>query len=326
MRPERLAHAAFFGPYGLRAGWRLFLFVVVAALLGTAVSFLGAVLRQGMPFDGATMVRQATNLAIAFGATWILAKVDERPLLSYGLGPDNRLRNFIAGAASAFLGLSILMALLFAAGAARFDTPGLRGVGPAASWAAYWLAFFLCVGFAEEMLTRGYPLFAAAQGIGFWPAAALFSAIFGLGHLGNTGEDYVGIANAVIAGLVFAFSLKWTGSLWWAIGAHVAWDWGQTYFFGVPDSGIPARHHLLTIAAAGPAWLSGGATGPEGSVLALPVLLLLALAVRFTAPRVDSPDLVRRRAPAAAPAETPAPASPPSISPSTYSVDSGDTN
>jgi membrane protease YdiL (CAAX protease family) len=231
-----------------------------------------------------------------------------------------------AGVAGGFLALSLLIALLFAAGAAEMQTRDLRGAVPIAAWGGYWLVFFIFVGFFEEMLTRGYPLFAVSQGIGFWPAAVLFAVVFGLGHLGNSGEDYAGIANAMLAGLVFAFSLKWTGSLWWAIGAHMAWDWGQTFFFGVADSGIAARHHLLSVAPVGVTWLSGGRTGPEGSVLCIPVLLLLGAAARLTAPPLDCPDLERRRAPAAAPAEIPEPTSPPSVSPSTYSVDSGDTN
>ena len=104
------------------------------------------------------------------------------------------------------------------------------------------------------------------------------------GHLGNAGETAAGIAAVGVAGLVFAYSLWWTGSLWWAVGMHTAWDWAETCLFGTADSGLRAVGHVLTTHAAGPAWLSGGSTGPEGSVLVLPVLVLAGVVVRVTMP------------------------------------------
>ena len=73
---------------------------------------------------------------------------------------------------------------------------------------------------------------------------------------------------------MFAFSLWRTGSLWWAIGLHAAWDWAQSFLFGVADSGGISTHRLLSTHPVGPAWLSGGATGPEGSIFVLLVMLL----------------------------------------------------
>jgi hypothetical protein len=119
------------------------------------------------------------------------------------------------------------------------------------------------------------------------------SLLFGAGHMGNRGEEVIGIANAVLAGLVFAFSVKWSGTLWWAIGCHFSWDWGETFFYGVANSGGPSHHHFLSGVAAGPAWLSGSTVGPEGSVFATVVLLLLAAAMRFTTPRYQEAGLDR---------------------------------
>jgi membrane protease YdiL (CAAX protease family) len=72
-----------------------------------------------------------------------------------------------------------------------------------------------------------------------------------------------------------------TGNLWLAVGAHAGWDWGQSFFFGVSDSGFQAPGHLLNPHAAGPDWLSGGTVGPEGSVLTL--ILLAMMTVLFLA-------------------------------------------
>jgi hypothetical protein len=72
--------------------------------------------------------------------------------------------------------------------------------------------------------------------------------------------------------MVFCFSLWRTGSLWWAIGFHAAWDWSQSFLYGVADSGLMIQHHLLATHPVGKPVLSGGATGPEGSIFILVVL------------------------------------------------------
>jgi len=112
------------------------------------------------------------------------------------------------------------------------------------------------------------------RGIGFWPAAALISIVFGLFHVGNPGESYAGLIGVVVAGLVFCVLLRVSGSLWLGIGFHTAWDWSQSYLYGTPDSGTMMRGHLLETRAIGDALISGGSAGPEGSVLGAPVMAI----------------------------------------------------
>jgi hypothetical protein len=104
----------------------------------------------------------------------------------------------------------------------------------------------------------------------------------------------VGIFSAAGIGFVFCASVKLTGSAWWAIGAHAAWDWGQSFFYGTPDSGMLAQGHLLNSTSTGTLLWTGGADGPEGSVLVIPtmVVILLALLVQYGRKRqVDAPAL-----------------------------------
>ncbi|MGA3371939.1 MAG: CPBP family intramembrane glutamic endopeptidase [Terracidiphilus sp.] len=116
-----------------------------------------------------------------------------------------------------------------------------------------------------------------AEGAGFWQATWVTSTIFGFIHTGNSGESWLGIFSAAFVGFVFCVSVRLTGSAWWAIGCHGAWDWAQSYFYGTPDSGMIATGHYLTTSPAGnPLW-SGGADGPEGSVLVLGAVLFLLL-------------------------------------------------
>jgi uncharacterized protein len=114
-----------------------------------------------------------------------------------------------------------------------------------------------------------------ASSSGFWQAAWLTSTLFGAMHTGNSGENWIGIFAASLIGFVFCVSIWVTGSAWWAIGCHAAWDWAETYFYGTADSGFVAPGHLLSTKPMGKALWSGGADGPEGSLLVIPVVLLM---------------------------------------------------
>jgi membrane protease YdiL (CAAX protease family) len=118
-----------------------------------------------------------------------------------------------------------------------------------------------------------------APGAAFWQAAWVTSTLFGFIHLGNNGENWIGIFAAATIGFVFCVSVRLTGSAWWAIGCHAAWDWGETFFYGAADSGNVASGHYLTTTPAGNALWSGGSDGPEGSLLVLAVILLLLVAL-----------------------------------------------
>jgi membrane protease YdiL (CAAX protease family) len=113
----------------------------------------------------------------------------------------------------------------------------------------------------------------------FWFAAWVTSTLFGFIHTSNNGENWIGIFAAALVGFVWCVSVWVTGSAWWAIGCHAAWDWAETYFYGTADSGLVATGHYLTASAAGNPFWSGGADGPEGSLLVLGVILLLLAAL-----------------------------------------------
>lgn len=294
---QPLAVRMFLGPDGLRAGWRFGLFACLAAALVAALS-AGAHFAAHGHADASRLAGNWIGIAAALAAMWVMGLVERRPVWSYGFAARDGGRNLAAGLLTGVASLSALMGLLTLAGAYRLGPPVLAG-SEAALWGLYWAALFAGVGLSEESLTRGYALFSLTQGMGFWPAAAILSALFGAGHLGNSGEEWIGIGNAILVGMVLAYSVKWSGSLWWAIGYHAAWDWSESYLFGVADSGSRSPHHLLSGNPVGAGWLSGGSVGPEGSVLAIPVLAALVLAARLTTRGRENPSLARLPRPSA---------------------------
>jgi hypothetical protein len=120
--------------------------------------------------------------------------------------------------------------------------------------------------------------------MGFWPAAVLISLLFAYVHVQNPGEAPMGIAAVFVFGMMLAFSLWRTGSIVWAIGFHFMWDYSETFIYGVPDSGFVSPQHLLSAKFSGPAWITGGTVGPEGSAFIFVVLAVVAVLIHFQYP------------------------------------------
>jgi membrane protease YdiL (CAAX protease family) len=268
----------FFGPHGLRAGWGILLYADILVSLYFVGGFLfGSWLGPGprgalSPIRG--LLTEALLFCIVLVATIVMSRVERKPLLAYGY--QGRARRLLSGLVCGFAAISALVLALFKLGYLSLQRSSLSP-GSAFKDAVLWGIMFLLTGFTEESAFRGYPQFTLARGIGFWWGALLVAALFGFTHSYNSGESPLGLISAGGVGLVFCLSLWYTGSLWWAVGFHAAWDWGQSFFYGTADSGMVARGHLLTTHPIGPVLWSGGVTGPEGSVLVLPLLAFIAL-------------------------------------------------
>src|SRR5260370_42362307 len=91
-------------------------------------------------------------------------------------------------------------------------------------WGAVWFVAFVSVGLSEEYLFRGFTQYTLAQMVGFWPAAALLSVLFGVVHLQNRGEGFVGAAGLLAAGGVFSFHTREDRTRWPASGVD-SWFW-----------------------------------------------------------------------------------------------------
>jgi membrane protease YdiL (CAAX protease family) len=222
------------------------------------------------------LVQEVILLSAAIAAAAILGVLEGRGFGDYGLpGAAAFVARFWQGMVWGVVMISGMILLIRLLGGFSFGELALRG--PALwGYAALWGLVFLCVGFFEEFFFRGYMQSTLASGIGFWPAATTLSAAFGALHLRNGGEGPVGALSVFVVGMFFCLTLRRTGNLWFAVGLHASFDWGETFLFSVPNSGIVARGHLLNSSFHGPVWLTGGTVGPEGSVMAFVVVALAA--------------------------------------------------
>ncbi len=284
-------HTIFHGSNGIRAGWRvlIFLALVAAIAIGLAIPFV--LLRVlGSGGTGAqTSIGVSANTPLGLGipegailfctaiAALVMARIERRHFGQYGLPARSAFgKDFWIGTIAGFLAISGCLLGIFAFHGFHLAGLAIHGSTLVSATAA-WGATFVLVGLAEEFAFRGYLQFTLTTGMGFWPSAILLSALFGLAHAGNPGESMGGLFSVVLFGVLFCLFLRRTGNLWWAVGFHAGWDWGQTFFYGVPDSGIPAYHNLFNSAFSGPRWLTGGTVGPEASVFTPIVLVIVAI-------------------------------------------------
>jgi hypothetical protein len=289
-RPRAVDHPLtkiFFGPGGLRPLWRVLIYLAMVRILYVLLSAaLNFVEDSDARFLWIAMASEFALLVAAIVPALVMARLEKRSPDEYGLPvPDAFGKLFWSGVLWGLAALSVLMLVLHGDHAFTFGKLALHGLR-IIKFAAFWGVFFLIVAFAEEFLLRGYSLFTLSQAIGFWPAAVLLSIAFGAIHQLNPGEAWNGILAASCIGLFFCLTLRRTGSLWFAVGFHAAWDWGESYLYSVPDSGGISPGHLFKSSLHGPNWLTGGSVGPEGSALIFVLLIVLWIVFDRAYPKV----------------------------------------
>lgn len=152
----------------------------------------------------------------------------------------------------------------------------------------YLLAALVCVcvqSGAEELVTRGYMMGAIRDRYNVWVAAAVNSLFFGALHLLNPGITVLSFVNIVAVGLALSVVMIKLESLWFCIAMHTAWNFSQSIFFGLPNSGIVSEGSLFHLEAARGSVLYSAAFGVEGAITTTLVLLALTLCVLLAARR-----------------------------------------
>lgn len=291
----------FLGAREVRAFWRLLVYVALVAGLGWVLVktaswmslHIGLLHAPGDPavMSPASMIlSETTTLLAVLLAAVVMGRLEWRTLADYGLPARGAFRrDFWAGM---LWGLLIVSAVI--GGIALFHGYSITGLAISGTnlvgYAAVWLLVFVLVGLFEEFTFRGYTQFTVASGLGFWPAAVLLSAAFGAVHLGNPNEGLIGALQVFFVAMFLCLTLRRTGTLWFAVGVHASFDWGETYLYSVPNSGLHATGHLFASSLHAATWLTGGTVGPEGSVICF---VAIAIAIALFAWRYPAGTLAR---------------------------------
>jgi membrane protease YdiL (CAAX protease family) len=280
----------------VRAIWNAVLFWVVGQIAlqplldNGAIAILRA-LHLGFGLS-ATLIAlfELSTLATAVILTALFGYFEGRSIFDYGLPLAQAFRarfweGFLVGA----VWPAIVALLMIALGGMRVAGLALHGWEILGATAA-WFGAMLIVGLSEEMWFRGYLLQTLSRGIGFWAAAVVLSLWFtGVHYFFKPGENVWDCITLFAFGMLICFSVLRTGSLWFGVGLHAAFDFMQIFVIGTRNGGQVPVAHLLDVSFPGPAWINGGSLGTEASVLMYPLFVAVFVYVALRFPRAKAP-------------------------------------
>lgn len=273
----------FIAPDGkIRAIWRATIYYTVGTfavfrLLDRLFAFVAQAVRLGPGLTAANVgFGELRNFFVALICTGAFALYERRRVDSYGL-PLNRafgwqtLEGAIAG---------LIMAGAVALGMIALGGMQIKGFADGSRAlmlsAIAWFAANISVGIAEEFWFRSYLQQTLWKSIGFWPASTVIALIFAAEHyFFKEGENVWDVITLVSLSLLVSYSILRTGTLWFGVGFHVAFDYMQLFVIGTPNGAQFPVGRLLDGRLNGPAWLTGGVLGTEASFLMYPAIALL---------------------------------------------------
>lgn len=237
----------------LGRGFLAFL-IAVGLVIGLAVATRGRVSNLMASVIG------AATIAICYLAMsrWVEARH----------APELELRGgaaeFGAGLGLGTALFSAVMTVLWAMDVYHFSGWGtFAGLGSGA-------VFALTAAVLEEIIFRGYVFRLLSAAAGTWIAVVVTSVLFGAAHAANPGATlFSSFAIAVEARVILAGAYAVTGRLWMPIGLHLGWNFAESTIWGMSVSGGAISPSLTRGNLSGAPIFSGGAFGPEASVVAV---------------------------------------------------------
>jgi membrane protease YdiL (CAAX protease family) len=194
----------------------------------------------------------------------------KRKLSDMGFTPiKSDYKELLAGLIFGILSISVVFAAIILSGQAEITT-----------WTPHfapsqllYLLMFIMVGFAEELLSRGYIMSVLRQTKSIAAIMIIPSVIFALLHSFNSGIGAVPYINLTLVGILFSYMYLKSGNIWMPIGYHITWNYFQGNVFGFKVSGTEVEG-MLSTSYTKDNILNGGAFGPEGGLFVTVILLI----------------------------------------------------
>ena len=210
--------------------------------------------------------------AIVLGIYALLVKALEEHWPT-NLPMRNVIPHTLLGLLVGFLFMAMVVSSIVASGCAAVSWSGF-------SWAGQFDMFmiFLAVAVGEEILFRGVIFRFIDERWNMWVALLVSALLFGFMHISNDNATWwSSLAIAIEAGLLLGAAYKWSGTLWVPIGIHWAWNYTQGNIFGLAVSGANTNETILATTVNGPDIITGGAFGPEASIITVILGIFITL-------------------------------------------------
>lgn len=136
---------------------------------------------------------------------------------------------------------------------------------------------------AIEIAFRGYPFLRLTEALGPGLGAFFMAVVYAIWRTHAAPTTTASVLVSFFLGLTLTIAVLRTRALWVGWGFHFAWVTTMTLLFGLPVSGSLGYSPVVATSTHGPAWVTGGEQGPEGSAFAVAISFLLPfLMVRVT--------------------------------------------
>ncbi|MFG3258732.1 CPBP family intramembrane glutamic endopeptidase [Streptomyces sp. NPDC048172] len=256
----------------MRVVWQL---VTVAAVAFVGGQGLMAVDGEPWLMLGAGLVTAALALLV-YG--WVVRRTERRACVELGREGAGVAVGWGTALGVALFGLVVLN-LYF------LEYYEVEGLG-SRTGAAGLIGFMAAASVTEELLFRGVLFRIIEERTGTWIAMTLTGVLFGVYHLANPDASLWGaVAIAIEAGGMLTAAYIATRRLWVPIGLHFGWNFAAAGIFSTAVSGNGDNQGLLDSTTSGPALVTGGDFGPEGSPYSVVFCLLATVGFLWYARR-----------------------------------------
>ncbi len=221
------------------------------------------------PFTVFLIVRLAIYAA-ALGLLCAIPAFDDARAIAR---PKRPFLSIPMGLGTGILVMSLTILAIVATGAAHLDYAGGSPL-TAAGFGLGWLVNDIIGAAGEEILFRGLIFVALSRVGGKWVGIVGSALAFSLDHGANPGASVIWMVRLFAQGLLLAYAVVRTRSLFWSIAYHAGWNWASAPLFGAVGSGFTDQGHVMTMVPTGSSLITGGDVGPEGSLFAFVAVLL----------------------------------------------------
>ncbi len=255
----------------IRSGWRILLFLLFLFAAASIVFFLASFVISDLALYAPLLL----VISVFIATVMMVRMFEKRPIPSVGLPVHRRMPlEIVQGIAIGGVMMSVVFIMQYGAGWIELEWRDLESADIVGILVTS-MVIFILAGFGEELFFRGYPFQTLVESIKAPVAVVVMSLAFTAAHMMNPNISMLGLFNIFLAGVWLSVAYLKTRTLWFPTGLHVSWNFFQGTIFSYPVSGqVFDDRSLFAISVTGPAILTGGEFGPEGSLITTVVLIL----------------------------------------------------
>ena len=271
--------------------------ILIAVYFATSgvVSFFYHKLAHNLHVHGSalnTLGRDSYALSMVISLTWnvvsfaLICTILRRSPFGFPITDSRIIPRGLRGLATGLAVMFGVMMAIWATGAASVSYSD-QSASSALQNGSFWLMADYVGAIGEELFGRGTVLIVAERLLGWQGAILVSGVVFSVQHLGNPGASWIWLLRLFLQGMLLAYAVFRTRSLWWSVGYHAGWNWVSAPLFGAAGSGYLDEGHIFDFLPHGSQWLTGGPVGPEGSFFAFVAVLAAFSLLLITTSETD---------------------------------------